>query len=566
MRTQIASWRPGSFLPVMIRSIGAGLFVWAVYAISGQSGTGILAVEIRDKATGAVTPAMVCITSFADGKWRTPPDGTIVPPYSTTREFYTPPDWKPGDIGPVRLTNGDYKDNDTRSVIYEGHAAYPFWQEPAAYFVSKPFTIKLPAGKWRLAVARGIETMPVVEEFQVAPNQSLDRRIGLERWVDMARLGWYSGDDHVHYPRLKPEHDQFLMTWTRAEDVHVANILRMGDVERIYFEQGAYGKESRFQQGDAVLVTGQEDPRTGIDDQGHAIALNITAPVRDTSQYHLYDLMFDRVHKQGGLTGYAHIAWTSDWNRRSHPDSFPTWDPEINVPRGKVDFFEILQFLRLGLEDYYDFLSLGYRLTASAGSDVPWGATIGETRVYAYTGANFSANSWFSAVKQGRTFVTNGPMLTLAVDDSMPGDERNVRQNSTLGIRARAWAPSAIGSPKMLEIVANGRVVRTAMARDPNDGELQLDIRMRAASSEWIAARVTAQNGALAHTSPVYVRVAGAPVRDDVSLPQLVEKRLKALDFIAARLRSGYASGEAKALTKRIGEARTKYQQLAAGR
>jgi hypothetical protein len=551
---------------VLVRSVGAALFFWAVHAILSQSGTGSLTVEIRDKATGAITPAMVCITSLADGKWRTPPDGTVVPPYSTTREFYTPPDWNPGDIGPVRLTNGDYKDNDTRSVIYEGRSAYPFWQEPAAYFVSKPFSIKLPVGKWRLAVARGIETMPVVEEFEVAPNQSLDRRIVLERWVDMPRLGWYSGDDHVHYPRLKPEHDQFLMTWTRAEDVHVANILRMGDVERTYFEQAAYGKESRFQQGDYVLVTGQEDPRTGIDDQGHTIALNITAPVRDTSRYYLYDLMFDGVHKQGGLTGYAHVAWAASWNRRSRADIYPTWDPNINVPRGKVDFFEILQFLHLGLEDYYDFLNLGFRLTASAGSDVPWGATIGETRVYAYTGNNFSADSWFTAVKQGRTFVTNGPMLTLAVDNRIPGDDRHVGRNSTLHIRARAWAPPAIGSPKMLEIVANGRVVGTTLARDPNDSELKLDIRLRAESSEWIAARVTAHNGALAHTSPVYVRVAGAPVRDDAGLPQVVEKRLKALEFIAARLRSGYASGEAKALTERIEEARKKYEQLAAAR
>src|SRR5579872_1364766 len=450
-----------SFRSAVVRSAGAALFAWAVYAILGQSGTAILTVEIRDKATGAPTPAMVCITSLADGKWRTPPDGTVVPPYTTTREFYTPPDWKPDDIGPVRLTNGDYKDNDTRSVIYEGRSAYPFWHEPAAYFVSKPFSIKLPAGKWRLAVARGIETMPFFEEFQVAPNQSLDRQIALDRWVDMPRLGWYSGDDHIHYPRLKPEHDEFLITWARAEDVHVANILRMGDVERVYFEQAAYGRESRFQKGDYVLATGQEDPRTGIDDQGHAIALNITAPVRDTSRYYLYDLMFDGVHRQGGLTGYAHVAWAAGWNRRSRAGIYPTWDPNINVPRGRVDFFEILQFLQLGLEDYYDFLNLGFRLAASAGSDVPWGATIGETRAYAYTGRNFSADSWFAAVKQGRTFVTNGPMLTLAVDDGIPGDERSVGRNATLHIRACAWAPPAIGSPKTLEIVANGRVVKT---------------------------------------------------------------------------------------------------------
>jgi len=547
---------------VSVRFSGVAAFAWAFYTISGQTGVGTLRVEIRDQRSGQIIPAMVCITSLADGKWRTPPDGTVVPPYTTTREFYAPPEWKPGQIGPVRLTNGEYHDNDTRSSIYEGRPAYPFWREPAAYFVSQHFTITLPAGKWRLAVARGIETLPVFEEFSIAPNQVIERRIELKRWVDMPRLGWYSGDDHVHYPRLKPEHSEFLMTWAQAEDVHVANILRMGDIERVYFEQADYGKQSRYQQNDYVLVTGQEDPRTGIDDQGHTIALNITAPVRDTSQYYLYDFMFDGVHRQGGLTGYAHVAWADDWNRRSHPGIWPTWDANINVPRGRIDFFEILQFLHLGLEDYYDFLNLGFRLAASAGSDVPWGATMGETRVYADTGPNFSADGWFEAVKRGRTFVTNGPMLLLTVDDHIPGEDLNVARNSSLHIHARAWAPPEIGSPKTIEIIANGSVVATKSADRSNPGELQMDAVLRAGLSEWIAARVTADNGALAHTSPVYVSVGGAPIRDEVHLPELVAKRLRALDFIGSRLEQGYAKTESQALTKRIDEARAKYREV----
>src|ERR1041385_1735774 len=136
-----------SCFPGPVRTDGVALFAWAIYATLGQSGTGTLNVEIRDKATGEITPAMVCITSLQDGKWRTPPDGRTVPPFTTTREFFSPPAWSPGEIGPVRLTNGEYHDNETRSSIYEGRPAYPFWKEPAAYFVSKPFTIALPAGR-----------------------------------------------------------------------------------------------------------------------------------------------------------------------------------------------------------------------------------------------------------------------------------------------------------------------------------------------------------------------------------------------------------------------------------
>jgi hypothetical protein len=541
------------------------LFASLVYFMLAQAGDGTLIVEIRDKASGQIVPAMVCITSLADHKWRTPPDGRVTVGYSTTRDFYTPRPWKPGDIGPVRLTIGNNGDNDVRSLAYAGESVYPFWREPAAYFVAKPFSITLPAGRWRLAVARGIEFLPVFEEFEIAPGQTLSHKIALDRWVDMPKQGWYSGDDHVHFPRQTREHDEFLMTWTQAEDVHVANILRVGDIERTYFETAGYGKDFRFQQGNYVVATGQEDPRTDIDEQGHTIALNISAPVRDTSRYHLYDFMFDGVHAQGGLAGYAHIAWAAEYYHHEHPELYPTWDPTINVVRGKVDFFEILQFRHLGLVDYYDFLNLGYKVTASAGSDLPWGNTIGDARVYAYTGDHFSADTWFAGIKQGRTFVTNGPMLMLTADNALPGDELKVARNATVRIRVKAWAPKVIGSPKALEIILCGRVVRSLGSDDPQKSSLQGEFNIPVDGHQWLAARVQSHNGAVAHTSPIFLRVNGEPSQNDRQrLADAAEKRLKVLDFIEGRLRdpqftATYAPGEVAALQQRIAEARSIY-------
>jgi hypothetical protein len=528
-------------------------------------------VEIRDSVTKKIVPAMVCVTSLADHKWRTPPDGRSVPPFTTSRDFiegfYS---WKPGDIGPVRVTNGEYNDNDTRSFLYAGKSAYPSWQEPATYFVSKPFSIRLPVGKWRLAVARGIEYRPVFEEFEIAPDTTRSRKVLLRRWVDMPKLGWYSGDDHIHMVRMKPEQNEFLMTWARAEDVHVSNTLRMGDPHDVYFEQMGYGKDSRYQQGDYVLVSGQEDPRMEIHEQGHAIALNIKEPVRDTARYHLYDAVFDAVHAQGGLAGYAHFAWAPAYYRATRrEETYAIWDATINVVRDKVDFLEILQFRQLGLDDFYDFLNLGYKLTASAGSDLPWGNTIGEVRMYVYSGGTFSADAWFAAMKAGRTFVTNGPMIELTVDDAISGDELKPAGNASFRVQARAWAPRSIGSPKTLEVVAQGEVIRTAESNNPDIQELKIDVVLKAGVSQWIAARVRAHNGALAHTSPVYVLVEGRSFRSQKEVPQLVEKRLKVLDYIASRLQDqkfissdSYSNDEIEALTAEIDDARTRYRQL----
>ena len=99
------------------------------------------------------------------------------------------------------------------------------------------------------------------------------------------------------------------------------------------------------------------------------------------------------------------------------------------------------------------------------------------------------------------------------------------------------------------------RVIRSAEAPTAKQGKLQLQFDVPAGTSQWIAARVTAFNGAVAHSSPVYVLVDGEGFADRTQVRQLVEKRLKVLDFIAGRLR-----GEGAAVTRSLDEARKLYE------
>jgi hypothetical protein len=555
---------------LIARTLGLAVAGLAFVALARQTGEGTLTVHIRDASSGQVTPAMVCVTSLTDNKWRTPPDGRTAPPYTRVPDFMDPKPWKPGDIGPVRLTVGDWRDNQTRSFLYGERSGYPFWAEPAAYFVSQPFTIQLPAGRWRLAVARGIEYLPVFEEFTIKSGEVRNRRIDLRRWENMASKGWYSGDDHVHFPRTEPWHDEFLLTWAQAEEVYVTSTMQQRTLQRLTFPQGDPARFRRVS-GDYVLQSGQEDPSTGIDELGHTLALNIKKPVFDLSRFHLYDVMFDGVRAQGGATGYAHIAWAPEWYRRNAKNRRATWDSTLNVIHGRLDFFEVLQFRLLGLEDYYDFLSMGIKLTASAGSDMPWASTLGESRVYAYTGRPFNADAWFRAFKEGRTFVTNGPMLLLTANGAGPGEDVNVKGGAKVRIRARAWAPPSIGSPRTLEVLSHGTVIRAAASSNPADDRLELDFDLPADRSQWIAARVTTHNDGLAHTSPVYVLVDGAKFWDRERLPALVNKRLEILDFGQQRLKdpkftAAFAPGEVEALGQRIEAARKRYQELLAVR
>jgi hypothetical protein len=195
-----------------------------------------------------------------------------------------------------------------------------------------------------------------------------------------------------------------------------------------------------------------------------------------------------------------------------------------------VDFVELLQFNNLGTGLYYDFLNLGCKLTASAGSDVPWGGTVGEVRAYACLEKKpFSTDAWFEAFRRGRTFTTSGPMLEFRVDDALPGDELHLKADRKLHVRARAWGDPQRMAPVKLEIVRHGEVIRAAESKDPKQPAVQLDFTVDAGFGCWIAARARGGEGTSAHTTPVYIVREGLRFWKFDGLEDLITKRLDSL-------------------------------------
>jgi hypothetical protein len=453
---------------------------------------GRLKLTVLSDDTGQPTPAMVRLVWQTDGLARRPANGI---------EFAA-------QFEQQGRTTGE------RSANLPGPQADPFWCVPG------PFDMMLPPGHWTIGVRRGVEHEVIFEEVTIRAGETLERTYRPRRWVDLRRLGWWSGDDHVHCRIVSDDDARRLMAWVQAEDVHLANIVKMGDIYRTYFEQRGFGPAFRVIDGEYVLAPGQECPRTH-EQIGHTLAMNITSLIRNPDRYFLYDEIFDAVHAQGGLTGYAHV--NSDL-------FFVHRDMTLNVPRQKVDFAEILQFNKLGTELYYEFLNLGCKLTASSGSDVPWGGTIGEARVYAWLGQTpFSADAWFAAFRLGRTFTTSGPMLELQVDDALPGDEIRLQSDRPLRVRARAWGDPKRMAPVKLELVRHGEVVRAAESADPIRPEAVLEVRVDAGYGCWIAARAAAGDGTSAHTTPVYVVREGFRFWKYDGLDALLDKRLASL-------------------------------------
>lgn len=485
-------------------------------------------IKILDMETKKITPVMACITSTMDGKVRIPTATEGTDSVSQTDVFYKGIEYNKDKnwIGPIRKMNG-LGNNEDRSYVYDRLPSIPHWKDPVAYQISGDFRINLPAGSWRISLEHGNEYIPITEEFSLEGNEKeITLTYHLKRWINLPKMHWYSGDVHVHHPTNKPEFKEFLLEYAKAENIHMVNVLEMGHHLGTEFKQEGFGEKFRTNQGDIWLVSGQEDPRSTF---GHIIGLNISQMERDTSTYNYYDLVFKKLQlQQGAIVGYAHLSW----NGCDLPRGFPWY-----ITTGDIDFVELLQFSKINTLDYYDYLNLGFRITAAAGSDVPWGSTLGEVRTFVYTGKNFSADSWFKGLKDGHTFVSNGPALFLEADEKLPGSEIIRTKGSVTNLNVKAISHPAIGSIERVAIYNNDGLLMEK-TNSENADSIQIKLSHVLNNSQWLAAVVYCNNGAVAHTTPIYFIIDGESTWDVKKAPAIIEKQMVAIRGIEEEMKA----------------------------
>jgi hypothetical protein len=172
---------------------------------------------------------------------------------------------------------------------------------------------------------------------------------------------------------------------------------------------------------------------------------------------------------------------------------------------------------------WYRLLNCGFRVPASAGTDASVNRIdafpLGGFRVYARIGGDaFLAESWFEGLAAGRTFVTNGPLITrFEVEGRASGDSCFFAHPGAV-VSGRVSMESAFPIDR-IEIVRNG-VVELTMRLEPSRFSVDTSFSLLLHESSWIAARVigvergwiVAGDSLFAHTSPVYCTVAGMPI------------------------------------------------------
>ena len=393
------------------------------------------------------------------------------------------------------------------------------------FYIDGSFEVELQPGSYTLEVSKGYEYLVQELELELAPGLDRSETIRLERWVDMPERGWFSADDHIHL-RRSPRENPLILKWIAAEDIHVGALLQMGDFWATYFSQYAWGEDGAYQVEDYMLSSGQEEPRTH--EIGHTISLAADDFVRFRGQYYYYDRVFDMVHELGGLTGYAHKG----------VGFFGYRGLTLDVLRNKVDFIEILQFGSMVLDHYYHFLDLGYKLTAMAGSDFPFGGEIGDARFYTYLEDGLSFEAWRESLHAGHTFVSNGPVIDLRVNGAIPGDQLDLSAGSTLHVTAEALGQAAQMPLSALEIVAHGEVIASASPDQPDQSTavLTVELDLELDHGVWIAARARGGDGQVAHTTPVYVTTDGSSFHNPDTALDYLALNERYLDGLAAEI------------------------------
>jgi hypothetical protein len=434
--------------------------------------------------------------------------------------------------------------------------------EPS-FYSDGTFSVDVPTGQVDLVVERGTEYRPLRLCFDAPARGAVDLDCPLERWIRLPERGWYAGNTHVHYDEKETRALDRLRLDPRVEDlpVLIVSVLKRSDLA--YASNAFPIGRHPVSTPDHVVDIGEESRHNdeawhiGL---GHIMLVNLQEIVEPVSRGLLVDQSnpdypplvdaCDAARAQGGV-----VLWCHNGNGMEAP---------IAAALGRLDGLNLFDpfWMDPEYEIWYRLLNCGIRLPASTGSD--W-FVCSSNRVYVDVGTDFSYGAWLDALRAGRTFVTNGPVLRLTVAGHAPStdvlDLAGTRRDVTVTVEYETLQPI-----DRVEIVRDGAVVAgTDVTHQQSAGRFAASVD--AVGAGWFAARCwgrrrTSYGHPLwAHTSPVYlrtrpdsrvVRAAGQTLIEDIARSQeWLQSRARYAD-VAQRTRMLQLFADGRAVFERL--------------
>lgn len=408
-----------------------------------------------------------------------------------------------------------------------------------------PFTIDLPTGSYTFTAERGKEYLAATRTIRVE-SDPVEFELDLERWIDMAELGFYSGDTHVH--RLIDELPNVLL----AEDLNVAFPLSYwawdaykppfrhdksveGPIpaEPVYVDPTHvyYAMNTEFEIG---KVEGKQHTLGAFFSLNHKTPFEVGVPP--------VAKVGEMTHAQGGLLELDKHNWpwsmmlvptmgidlyelTNNhiWRTKFLFKDFGVPPPEyMNIEMDEEGMTEE-GWIDFGFQNYYALLNCGFRLRPTAGTasgvhPVP----LGFGRVYVQIEGEFSYEKWVEGLRAGRSFVTTGPMLRAWFAGSSPGKDQVVPRPTGVSSSEENFGGEVISAYPLvrLEVLANGEVVESIVPYNQPVGNHFINhfkYGRMVSRSTWFAARCYERTPEgrirFAHSSPFFVKYVDRPLK-----------------------------------------------------
>ena len=434
-------------------------------------------------------------------------------------------------------------------------------------------TVELPAGEVTIIASHGFDgAVTTKRKVRAGENMTIDVDLPAPPF-NLTERGWVGGDLHTHLNyggpfQLEPED---MVTALRAEAIEVSTP-QLANLQTTLMDTRFWG----WRRTEAPLIQFSQEVRSHF--LGHVAVVGADAlhtPWFFGPGYPAYDrldisnaspLRFARAN--GGLNTYVHPVSVSD---PFPAGAEPTGIPLELVPdalAGDIDTIELacLWSDELGTAElWYKLLNLGLPIMPSGGSDTMHNfhrtMAVGATRVYAKPTGSLEMGSFLNAVREGRSFVTNGPMIEFTVGGVGPGG--TVPGGTSINFSIEAWTASPA---EEIEVLVNGRV---AWRGGKLDGFEKYVGTIDVPVGGWIAARVRggtsvwpSQDSYLfAHTAPIWLGKRGS--RDPSAARTAASDLLRWMDVADARLSAGYEGTPAVGLRARFVEGRRKLEEIA---
>ncbi|MCI0377930.1 MAG: hypothetical protein L0215_10005 [Gemmataceae bacterium] len=472
-------------------------------------------VRVNDAATGKPTPCRVRFTDAA---------GNYYAPLGRLVDFA---------LGPNCDVGGNVQIGDKKYAYIDGTCE-----------------IDLPPGRILAEISKGPEYTPLADTIDLAPGK-LALRFVLERWINLRERGWYAGDTRAHC--LSP-HAALLEA--QAEDIAVVNLL-IQQMPVMDMDGSTPGSESSSLRDrrtanafpNILAFSGQKPI---LEAPGHLVAVNshnVHPALGSLGLLHCHRLVFpltsgqidelgdwtlddwcDQCHRKNGL-----VVWT---NLGHGTDDFAFGEPLAALLLGKIDALEIdevhldpVMLARMAL--VFQCLHFPLALVGASAKDRNQ-KVLGRMRTFArlLPSAEFSYSNWIEAVRAGRTFVTNGPLLDLEIDGHGPGSIVPLATGKeSFWVRAEA---KSLAPFDLLELLKNNDVVESvtpsgypSVAR--MEGEYKandtVNLAIRCVGNNSLPTRPFPQP-LLAQTTPIQVRRENRPLAITHEAGRRLEKPL----------------------------------------